>query len=114
MDFDRSVFWPEFKAAGMLRSAWVKQAGRAAVTVDVKYEQPTTRIFGAQASQDQTITYQAADLPYLAEDDLLTFLDADGNQILRERFKVREPAYVSSDPGQDRSGYFKLALLTRL
>lgn len=113
-DFDRSVFWPEFKAAGMLRAAWVKQAGRAAVTVDVKYEQPTTRIYGQQNSQDHTIKYQAADLPYLKEDDLLTFLDDDGNHIRTQQFKVREAPYVPSDPGVDRTGYFKYALLTQL
>jgi hypothetical protein len=114
MDFDRSVFWPAFKEAGMLRSVSVKQSGKQAVTVDVKYEQPTQRIFGQQASQDLTIQYQAADLPYLKEDDPVTFLDAAGAPIRTERFKVREAPYVSANAGEDRSGYFKYALLTQI
>ena len=113
-DFDRSLFWPELKSAGMLRSALVKQSGRLPVTVDVKYEQPTNAIFGQAASQDHQIEYQAADLPALTEGDPVSFLDDAGVVIRAERFKVREAPFVSSDPATDRTGFFKLALLTRI
>lgn len=112
-DFDRSVFWPEFKAAGMLSPAAVKQAGKPRVLVDVRYSQPSDGI-GSQVSQQHSIKYQHADLPYLAEGDLVDFLDADGAVIRAQRFKVREAPLVSNNPGDDTSGYFRHALLTRI
>lgn len=117
-DFDRSVFWPELKAAGMLRSALVRQSGRSVAVVDVKYVQPTElRLDGSQGSQQHSIKYQHHDLPRLAEGDLVTMLDDDGKEIRSERFRVREaPAIVDSGSpgGSDRSGYFRWALLTRI
>lgn len=114
-DFDRSVFWPELKAAGMLRAVVVKQSGKPAVNVDVKYAQPTERRFdGSASSQEHSIKYQHADLPYLAEGDLVSFLDDAGAVIRAERFRVRECPLVSALPGDDQSGYFRHAVLTRI
>lgn len=112
-DFDRSIFWPEFKAAGMLRVASVKQAGKSATIVDVKYSQPTDTL-SQQLSQEHSIKYQHADLPNLAEGDTVSFLDAAGAVIRAERFRVRSAALVSNEPADDRSGYFRYALLTRI
>lgn len=113
-DFDRTIFWPEFKAAGFLRAARVRQEGHAPVDCDVKYTQPTDFKFGgAIGSQEHSIKYQHSDLPYLGEGSTVEFLDAEGEVIRAERFKVRQASAVSDDPGDDRSGFFRHALLTR-
>lgn len=113
--FDRSVFWPAYKAAGFLRPALVKQSGKPAATVDIKYVQPDEqRLDGAVASRDHAIKYQHADLPFLAEGDAVSMLDANGVVIKTERFRVRQVPMISNDPGDDRSGYFRWAVLTRI
>ena len=94
-DFNQALFWPAFKAAGFLRPALVKQSGRLAATVDVGYVEPETLRFDQTRSKDYEIEYQCADLPALAEGDMVTFLDADGVPIPKAKFRVREAPFVT-------------------
>lgn len=114
-DAVKAAYWPAFKAAGFLRPALVKQSGKPAVTVDVKYTQPSARRFdGSVGSQEHSMKYQRDDLPYLREGDPVSFLDADGVVIRAERFKVREAWFVGEFPGDDTSGFWRRALLTQI
>lgn len=105
MSFDASVFWPAFKAAGLLVAATVN-GGDA---VDIGYSAPDRpRLDGTMVSTEWEMEYQATDLPDLAEDDLVT-ITGFGN------FRVREPSYTPEGvQGWGADGFFKRARLTKL
>lgn len=107
--FDASVFWPAFKAAGMLRPVKVKQA-----VVWVGYVEPDTLRFDQTRSTDYEIEYQTADLPNLAQGDPVLLLDAALVPIAKAKFRVREAPFVPDIPAEGNDGTFRRALLTKL
>lgn len=112
-DFDESVFWPEFKAAGMLKFATVKQKGGAR-DVWIGFNTPDVpRFNGEGRSRDFEMEYQAADLTNLAEGDAVTIW-ADEDKSSGTKYVVREAPFVSDIPAQGTDGYFMRALLTKV
>ena len=103
-DFDESLFWPEFKAAGFLDIATVTSGG-VTKDVDVDFAMPDRERFGSSArSRDYEIEYQFSDLPDLAEGDPVVIKGIS--------YYVRQSPYVP-DQGNAASGYFRRALLSK-
>ena len=103
--FDSSVFWPEFKEAGMLRLASTILPGCTEATeFDVRLVMPDVITANGQVSREYAIEYQHADAPTLAE----------GAEVLIDctLYLVREDPFVDEEGGAD--GYFRKALLTRV
>lgn len=104
-DFDPSVFWPEFKAAGMLTTATVTSDGDT-FDVDVGFSMPDQeRLGGRGLSRDYEIEYQHEDAPDLDE--------GDGVVINGVSYRVRQPPYIPH-PGNAADGFFRCALLTKV
>lgn len=79
------------------------------------FRRPDVPRFGSGAlSTDYEIEYQYDDLPDLAENDGVVLLDENGDPLAGESYRVRQAPVVTDDPGDDRSGYFRRALLTKL
>jgi hypothetical protein len=116
MDFDRSVFRDAFAEAGMWVPIRATSQGSPAVSVDlfVDYRAPDNIRVNGSISDDHEIEYVADDLPDLREGDSIVFLDADGDPIAGRSFRVRAPPFITDNPGDDQSGFFKRALLTRI
>lgn len=105
--FDPSVFWPEFKSAGMLSTATDADGD-----FDVGFAMPgQPKLNGSGWSNEYEIEYQTADRPNLAEGDALSIVDPDGNAL--GDFRVRAKPYVSA-PGNAADGTFMCALLTKV
>lgn len=105
MTWTDSTFWGAFKDAGMLVEASVLYAGQSEPeVVDVGFIEPDSFEFAGTVSKQYRMEYQAADLPYLAEDD----------QVIIGAFLYK----VRSDPTVDEAGgangTFRKALLTRI
>lgn len=114
-DFDQSVFYPAFKAAGFTKLATVKQSGAPVKDVDVDYVEPDTERFGSDVrSKDYQIEYQAADLPKLVEGDAVTIWVDYTKSAVRGKFRVRQSPFVPEVPAEGNDGYFKRALLTKI
>lgn len=104
-DFDESVFWPEYKAAGMLREATTVLDGCVTVKrFDVRYQRPDVDPFTGARSSDHLIEYQHCDAPTLRE----------GNEVIigDVLYRVRENPYV--DEASGATGFFRKAKLTRV
>lgn len=117
MDFDRSLFKEEFMASGMWIPIRVTSTSSPPVITDTHagYKQPMDyKNGGVNISNQHEIKYQADDLPDLAKDHRVDFLDEDGDPIAGKNFRVRQPPFVTEDPNDDQTGYFMLALLTKL
>jgi hypothetical protein len=94
-----ALFWPEYKDAGWLSSAVWKAA-----TFDAFFVKPGQVTANGALSTGYEIVYQDADAPALKEGDTIT---VDG-----VKFKVRDTPYVSDQPGDSQTGYFKHARLS--
>lgn len=108
--FDQSLFWPAFRAAGLLR---LITATINSVDVDawVSYRSPDQlRLDGQARSTEHEIEYQADDLDGLAKGDAIT-LWGDESKGSGVSFRVRERPF-NDQPSAD--GYFQLALLTKI
>lgn len=117
-DFDdlRDELKAEFVVAGFWIPIRVTSLNSPPVVThtNAAYRRPDVlRVNGSQSSEHQ-IEYVADDLPDLAEGHLVDLLDADGNPISGQSFRVREPSFVLDDISADESGYFRRALLTKL
>lgn len=103
--FDRDVFWPAFKSAGLLSEATVTSGG-STFTMDVGFSMPDQDRMGRGVlSRDYEIEYQHADAPVLDEGDTVT-IDAVA-------YRVRQAPYIPH-PGNAADGYFRCALLTKV
>lgn len=110
MKFDPSAFWPAFEAAGMLKLATVKQRSGGTRDVRVGFVLPDMpRLSGEGRSREYEIEYQQADLPKLAEGDLVTIW-ADDDKTSGAKYTVREAPFVAIT---DSDGYFRRALLSK-
>ena len=106
-DFDASVFWPAFQAAGMLH-----KATDADGDFDVSFKRPGELMLNNGAiSNEYQIEYQHADRPLLAEGLALTIEDPHGNAL--GSFRVRRAPFIDA-PGNAADGYFRHALLTKV
>lgn len=115
VEFDSTKFFSTFgRVRGFMHRAQVKQRGRPAVIVNVKYEEPHSTRFGVARSVDYTIEYQASDLPLLAQNDSVIMLDDDDQPIPKQKFIVREPPFVTEDPARGTDGTWKFAVLTQV
>lgn len=116
MDFDRSAFKDEFVGAGMWAPIRVTSTDSPAVVTDTHagFKSPDNVRLGGSLSRDYEIEYVATDLPDLAEDQRVDFLDEDGDEISGQAYRVRQAPSVTDNPGDDQSGYFLRALLTKL
>lgn len=112
---DPSIFWPHFKAAGFLRRALLKPSGKPAVAIDVHWDEPSqTRLDGAAISTEYAIEYEYASAPTLAAGDAVTLLDDDDVPIPKSKFSVRTQPIVPDEWRDDKSGYWRRAVLTKL
>lgn len=103
--FDPSVFWPEFKDAGMLSSARVFSAG-SSFEIDVGFSQPDVDRFGGGAvSRDYEVEFQWSDAPDLAEGDRLV--------IDNIQYVVRQAPRITQ-PGNAADGFFRTVILTKV
>lgn len=106
--FDAGVFWPAFKAAGMLSIA-----SDAAGNFDVAYQAPGRFANdGRQVSNEHEIEYQHADRPDLAEGDALSIAPIPAGTT--GDFKVRQAPYIRDSGGNAADGYFRHAVLTEV
>ena len=106
--FDSSLFWPAFKAAGILTeiSVMPKDCALKPYSMWVSFEEPEVVLMltGMQSKQYQ-IEYQTADAPALAEGDTVT--------IGEYTYTVRASPFVPDTGQWADDGYFRRALLTR-
>lgn len=108
--FDQSLFWPAFRAAGLLRLATVTISG-GDVDAWVSYRSPDAlRMDGRTRSTEYEMEFQTADLAGLAAADAVTIW-ADADKTSGVAFRVREAPF-NDDPAAD--GYFRRALLTKV
>lgn len=115
MDFDPSVMWPHFVAAGMLQRVSVKpRAGGPTLFGSVYWRQPDEAVGRNSLSSEYEMEYQTADFPALAEGDVVQHVDTDDAPITGKKFKVRQPAFVSNRPLDGDDGTYRHARLTRL
>jgi hypothetical protein len=113
-DFDESVFQGAMKEAGMTTRARVKSGG-ATVDIDLTdWMTPDTVLANGALSKQYEMEYVATDLPKLKEGDAVTLLDAAGVPLTKQKYQVRQPPTVTDQPGESRTGFFKLAVLTKL
>lgn len=112
--FDESVFWPAMQSVNMLTPVRVKQSGKPAVDVHVEWFEPDLIMASGAQSRAYDMKYQTADLPALAEKDVVQWLDAGGLPIKDKKFEVREPPRVSDNPAESQTGFFRRAALTKL
>ena len=112
----RAEMKSEFVAAGLWIPIRVTSDASPPVVTDThaSYRAPDTVRVTGSVSDDHEIEYVADDLPDLAERDRVDLLDDDGVAITGKAFTVRQAPYVTDNPGDDQSGYFKRALLTRI
>lgn len=115
-DFDRSIFKPQFIAAGMWEAIRVTSNDSPPVITDTHAlrRAPDVQLLRSHQSNQYEIKYVHDDLPDLTEGHTVEFIDADGDPIAGRAYRVRSEPYVSDAPSDDRSGYFKRALLTKL
>ena len=117
-EFDdlRAEFKAAFVAAGFWKPARVTSDGSPQVVTDadVAYRRPDSTRLGGSISNDHEIEYVASDFPDLAEGDTVELIDDDGGVIAGSTFRVRQPPYITDNPGDDQSGYFLRALLTQI
>lgn len=115
MDFDRSVFAPAFAASGIWIPIRVTSQGSPPIvtTCYAGYRRPDNLRVNGSLSNDYEIDYQFNDLPDLDEGYGVELLDANGNAISGETYRVREPPQVTDNPNDDQTGYFRRALLTK-
>ena len=86
MGFDASVFWPAFKAAGMVDVAVHQPPNGVAVAFDVGFKRPDQVVLdGMVHSTDYSIEYQAADVT-LQRGDIVR-IDEDGFVSIVDRIK---------------------------
>lgn len=107
--FAGAALWDAFEALGMLHAVRVKQA-----VVRIGMSQTDVLHFGTSLSRDVEIEYRTMDLPKLAQDDPVTFLDADLNPISKAKFTVREIPNDVEQRARYADGYFRYAKLTAL
>lgn len=117
MTFDRSLFAPAFAAVGM----WIPIRLTSQDTVPditngfARYRRPDVVKVGGALSAEHEIGFEAIAFPLMREGDRIDFLDSAGGDPINGRaFRVRAPPFVTDDPAEDRSGYFKVAMLTKL
>ena len=112
----RAEMKSEFAAAGLWIPIRVTSDASPPVVTDThaNYRAPDNVRVNGSISDDHEIEYVAADLPTLAEGHLVDFLDDAGDPLAGRSFKVRQPPYITDNPADDQSGYFKRALLTRI
>jgi hypothetical protein len=97
MTFDSSLFWPVFKATGMLTEVAYQPPAGALVIFDAGYSRPDQVVLdGMVHSTDHTIEYQRADVD-LKRDELV---DIGGIS-----FRVRQTPLTRGD------GTFSVAIL---
>jgi hypothetical protein len=103
-DWNEAVFWPAFKAAGMLDVAQVLLAGSdVPLSVDVDFSKVDVNPMTGVQSTDYEIEYQFDDLPTLAEDDQVI--------IRATLYRVRQVPRIE---GIGATGYFRKATLTEV
>lgn len=103
--FDPSVFFPAFKAAGMLCVATDGDGD-----FDVDYRRPGRVLASGAISNEHEIEYQSADR-VLAEGDALSLVDPSGDAL--GNFKVRGAPFIP-ELGNAADGTFYCALLTKV
>lgn len=114
-DFDSGLFWPAFKATGLLLEASTVLPGCTEPTVfDVAYRRPDVNPLGMQ-SADHEIEYQHEDAPTLAEGAQVIIKHRRGvlgSTVIDEvLYTVRQAPRVELASGAD--GFFRCAYLTR-
>jgi len=100
MSFGADVFWPAFRAAGMLERAEFHPASGSVVEFDVGFSRPDQVVLdGVALTTSYSIEYQASDVT-LARDSIV--------KVQGQSFKVSEP------PRARGSGEFYIAYLERM
>ncbi|QBQ98173.1 head-tail joining protein [Paraburkholderia pallida] len=95
--FDLSVFWPAFKAAGMLERVTVDGTPDE---FDAGFNRPDIVLFDRAKVSDNVLEYQTADAPALTTGSVLV--------IKGMRYRV------SDKPVQDRAGFFSQVPVERM
>lgn len=80
------------------------------IQTEAGYIRPDVLKMRGALSAEHEMKYQADQLPDLTEGDTVEFLSGVANGMT---FRVRSTPFVSDDPAEDRSGYFKWAYLTK-
>lgn len=97
--FDLSVFWPAFKAAGMLVSVQIEGSNRE--PFDAGLNRPDMQIFDdAVQSPQNLLEYQSADVPEMAQGMVVV--------VNNQRYRV------SRRPFRERTGFFSQVPLETL
>ena len=111
--FPRHLFRQAFAAVGIWDSVRVTSQDTPPVVIETEagYIRPDVVKMSNALSAEHEMKYQADQLPDLAEGDGVEFLSGVATGML---FQVRSTPFVSDDPAEDRSGYFKWAYLTRV
>lgn len=111
MTFDPTVFWPAFKAVGMLKVATVVIMYEE-LTFDVGFQKPGQIMPSGAISAQYEIEYQAVDCPFLAEGDTIA-IEGEGDFLVRQPPDVLDTALEGKRPsGAD--GTWKRVLLTKV
>ena len=109
--FHSNRFWNAFERAGMLVSCfYIAPGGGVRTEVKVRWKEPDREALGGQMTRDYAIEYRVADLPDLAEGDVLSIEDRAVG--CPSDFRVRETPFVDIENGDD--GAYRYALLTRI
>lgn len=104
------IFWPEFKAAGLLDVVFPLRGVPLARAsgVDVGWEQPDATVLnGAGQSRTYMIEYQTADMTLTKGDQL----ERKSNG---KRYVVRQQPFIPDSPYQGNDGTFMRAYLSEL
>lgn len=110
-DFHSAEFWDAFaEEPGMLAKCYfVAPGGDVRQSCLVRWKEPDRETLTGQQSKDFEIEYRRADMPDLAEDDLLSIEEPVG---CTSDFRVRQHPYVDVEGGDD--GVYLCAYLTRV
>lgn len=110
MTFHSDELWQACTDAGMFVECTFARRGCTELkTVMVAWREPDNELMNGSRSKDFEIEYRVADMPDLAEGDLLSIEEPNGACVAD--YRVREDPYVNVESGDD--GTYKCALLTR-
>lgn len=89
---------------------YIASGGGVRTEVKVRWKEPDNESLSGQRSRDYAIEYRVADMPDLAEGEVLAIEDRAAG--CPSDFKVREEPYVDIENGDD--GAYRYALLTKI
>lgn len=108
--FHSDAFWKAFEKAGMLATCYfIAPGGSVRKSCKVRWTEADVETLGGQQTKDFEIEYRHADMPNLAEGDVLSIDEPIG---CNSDYHVREAPYVHAQDGDD--GIYKRAKLTRV